>query len=556
MNKLFIAFIGIFLAHNTVAGLTALFLGQYAPGLAWTMFGISILVTVGAVGALSLVKADIIRFRLEVVSLEDERARDLAWQLTERGPFANTAISFNKARAHLAHILHAVRLDQVRVSMQSARVGKVIRDIHAGTQEQERLSESILSGVSEAGAAVDNVHGSIEVISGYANDLTDAAQHTQRDVGAANSTARQVAQVMHEFTDNLDALVNATQTIANSVTQIKEISDQTNLLALNAAIEAARAGEQGRGFAVVADEVRKLAERTHGLTDSVNQVIASISGQSERTASAAQQIYTSIEQAADSLDVANGQLQGFVDGAAKVQREVGEIRVAIDEMRSGHQHVHASVSTMHAHSGEMAGRATSATATMGELDTATEHAMKAISTFRLGDYRYDRVLNQLQAAQTDFEQRLNAMTASGVNLFDTQYTPIAGSNPTQYHTSYDGAFAQTFRPLLDQYTANVPGADLTVMCAADHVYAPTHVSKYCQAHGADVERNRAFGRDKRFYGDNAMLKQSAQDTAPVMMQAYVRDVGDIFGLVSMPIRVNGRHWGGVMMAVDFQQLLD
>ncbi len=65
------------------------------------MFGVSILVTVGAVGALSLVKADIIRFRLEVVSLEDERARDLAWQLTERGPFANTAISFNKARAHL-----------------------------------------------------------------------------------------------------------------------------------------------------------------------------------------------------------------------------------------------------------------------------------------------------------------------------------------------------------------------------------------------------------------------------------------------------------------------
>lgn len=556
MNKLFAAFIGIFLAHNIVAGITALFLGHYAPGLAWAMFGVSVLVTAGAVGALSLVKADLIRFRLEVVSLEEERARDLAWKLTERGPFTNTATSFNKARAHLAQILHAIRMDQVRVSMQSARVGKVIRQIHAGTQEQETLSEAILSGVGEAGAAVDNVHGSIEVISGYAGELTAAAQKTRHDVSAANATARQVAQVMHEFTDHLDALVQATQTIASSVTQIKEISDQTNLLALNAAIEAARAGEQGRGFAVVADEVRKLAERTHSLTDSVNQVIERVGGQSERTASAAQQIFSSIERAADSLDVANGQLQGFVDGAEKVQREVGEIRVAINEMRQGHGTVHDHVSNMHAHSGEMASRADTATGVMGELDSATEHAMKAISTFRLGDYHFDRVLDTLAEARKESEARLAAMSARGVNLFDTNYTPIAGTDPQQYHTSYDSEFQQMLRPLFDQYTSKVSGADLTVMCAADHAYAPTHVSKYCQPHGADVKHNRAYGRDKRFHDGNPMLKKSARDTAPVMMQAYVRDVGDTFGLVSMPVQVNGRHWGGLLMAVDFQHLLE
>jgi len=139
------------------------------------------------------------------------------------------------------------------------------------------------SAVTEMSAAVDEVAGNANRTSDASRDAETVADAGRRQVTATRQTIHQLSDRLQESVGTVTRLAEEAASIGQVVDVIRSIAEQTNLLALNAAIEAARAGEAGRGFAVVADEVRNLAQRTQSSTQEIERMIGAIQSATEQS---------------------------------------------------------------------------------------------------------------------------------------------------------------------------------------------------------------------------------------------------------------------------------
>ncbi|MDX5364748.1 MAG: methyl-accepting chemotaxis protein [Pseudazoarcus pumilus] len=198
--------------------------------------------------------------------------------------------------------------------------------------EASQVSQQQAEAAASMAAAVEQLSVSIDAVEGHAEDsrqiTEDAAQRANLSAGVIQQTATDMQLIAHtvaETAEGIRSLEAQSQQIGAIVKVIHDIADQTNLLALNAAIEAARAGEQGRGFAVVADEVRKLAERTASSTTDITQMIERIQ---HGTRLAVTHMETSLSQVGDGVTVA----QQAASSVADIQHGMTQIRLAVEEI--------------------------------------------------------------------------------------------------------------------------------------------------------------------------------------------------------------------------------
>jgi len=244
------------------------------------------------------------------------------------------AMAFNKMAEQFGGIV--VRMKRATVSMKEA-VGQVQGEsaqVQKGSQEQS-------DSASRVAAALEEVTVSLEHVGSNARDSQKLSQRTndlsQQGAAVAQRTSEEIAaiaQAVREAATAIEGLSQRSDQISHVVKVIKDIADQTNLLALNAAIEAARAGEQGRGFAVVADEVRKLAERTSQATIEIGAMISAI--QTE-TRSAATGMVTSSGRVDTGVQLAHdaaAALSQIREAATETLAKASEITHAMDEQNA------------------------------------------------------------------------------------------------------------------------------------------------------------------------------------------------------------------------------
>jgi methyl-accepting chemotaxis protein len=300
-------------------------------------------------------------------------------------------------RDEMGEVLCAVQSSKVllgsiidHITSVSDHIDERARHLTQSMSNVEHSSQAQSDAASKMAGAVEEMSSSIQQVSENANEVRSISENSKL---LANHGKDVVQQVVSDMSSITDAVVNTAKTIQalgtksdqiqNIVKSIKEIADQTNLLALNAAIEAARAGEQGRGFAVVADEVRKLAENTAKSTQEIARMTEEIR---ESTGLAVAEVESTVERVRSGALLAKKAGDNIVEineGASRVLSGVEDISSSMQEQSQSSREIADNVEKV-AQMSEMTSAAVNDVAvTVQKLEQLAETLEETVGHFRV-----------------------------------------------------------------------------------------------------------------------------------------------------------------------------
>jgi len=240
------------------------------------------------------------------------------------------------------------------------------------SQDIRKISEQTSASSSEASDTVKRVNTSIETVAAQTEHAESITRESEERAIAGGKVIQEtidhvksISEIVHQAADDISELRTQISSISTVVKVISEVADQTNLLALNAAIEAARAGEQGRGFAVVADEVRKLAETTAKSTQEISKVIKSVQQSATSTVERMEVAVTRVEGGVTSSNHAIEALKAIRADTDNVRNTVSNIAASIREQSVATSHMSVQIQ-------KIAGTTQEASEAVGETTRSTQ----------------------------------------------------------------------------------------------------------------------------------------------------------------------------------------
>lgn len=251
------------------------------------------------------------------------------------------AKSAEHIRTDLGRIIQEVKASTEALSQAAGELSDIARQVSSSSAEQSETAALASSTVENMTVSISTVADSADEVQRLSNESLKSTHEGNEKVSVLIGEIDMVESAMHEIANSVQEFVGRAALITNMTQQVKDIADQTNLLALNAAIEAARAGEQGRGFAVVADEVRKLAEKSaqaaseiDGVTGSLNQQSASVGQAIESGQQSLRSSLEFVENVAMVLAEANSAVSQASEGMGSITGAVKEQSAASSQIAS------------------------------------------------------------------------------------------------------------------------------------------------------------------------------------------------------------------------------
>ncbi len=328
---------GLWLAWQESLVLSASATASFQQQIFFTLGGMSFAILFAFASFLGLVQRNI-------VAPAHQLARDLdrlaggdfsqAVKRTTTDEIGDVAASAEKIRIELGGIIRHVK-DSTSQVLQAAST------LASTSQAIVRVSQNQSDSASTTAQAVELVTASVGRVAESADDVRRLSDSSVEETRLGNEKLVALAQevdkavaAMQEIAESVSLFVSNTASISHMTQQVKDIADQTNLLALNAAIEAARAGEQGRGFAVVADEVRKLAEKSSQSANEIDGVTRAIEDQSSRVLQTLDHGRKFLQSSQELTGIATAALQRTRDTATMANEGIDNISTSVREQNA------------------------------------------------------------------------------------------------------------------------------------------------------------------------------------------------------------------------------
>ncbi|TSD77449.1 methyl-accepting chemotaxis protein [Pseudomonas sp. KBS0710] len=461
------------------------------------------------------------------------------------------------------------RVPRVAPSLAIDTMGELTRDLSYTTSHNALSAAGVAYSVKQLAARVQSqlsaaqqIVSSAEVMIGTEQvtsqlsrqALGAASQAHQRSTEGREMLAQSITR-MHQLSlranasrELIEALSQRSEEIQRVTLVIQSIASQTNLLALNAAIEAARAGEHGRGFAVVADEVRGLAGRTATATDEVGVMVADIQQRTAQVVEQIRQLSTDLHIGVEQVEQAGEQLESIASLAADVEGQVNEIAQGTDNNRAQLDSLFHAVEQMRSDLSVSDQQTRQLAEVAVQMEGQAETISERLAEVGLDDYHqriYDLAREGASRIGEQFEADILQNRISLEDLFDRSYTPIPNTQPSKYHTRFDGYTDQVLPAIQEALLPRHEGLVFAIACTPQG-YVPTHNKAFSHALTGDAQVDAVQNRTKRKFDDRTGIRCGSHQQV-VLLQTYTRDTGELMHDLSVPIMVKGRHWGGLRL---------
>lgn len=437
----------------------------------------------------------------------------------------------------------------VGCSEAAGRIKRATDQMDRQIVELGRLEDYVTSLESDQRQIADSTDEAKLLSARACEQLDTGADRVNAAVTEFRSVIDLVARLGQHVT-NFAAVMAQVQQVSQS---IESIAKTTNMLALNAAIEAERAGDAGRTFAVVAAEVKKLAQNTRSATDEIRRSIGSL-------ATEASGLVAEIQSGVEQSSRAEAQFETITDALHDATHLVALLDDQSDRIAQSSAMVHANGAKVREAMDRVVESVRDNGATLDSTRDSIltmEHVSNRMfnAVISAGVSPRDSEIVALAARVRDqfvaiAEQALADGALTMEQLFDTDYRRVPGSNPERFRTSLSDWADANWRPLFDRIVAEHSGVKMS--SAGDmNGFLPTHISDCSRAPTGDIVHDTAHCRNGRILFDetDAAAKRSS---APFFMAVY-RQEGDGTNYITvrnvyMPATINGRRWGDLEVA--------